>query len=209
MVNKLFIIAVAVACSGISQAEEALPKLRSVEEYRSEFISSVFLRTLFDSKTLITEEKPETDFGKTLLLDGLVESKNTIMAFLRDQKEKRVIVATSDASPGTDIWIVKANLSDNPRETSVTITNGTDERTLKYGNDRFLKRVRFSSKETPNNKRQGTAKVPAKPQPGTTRPPTTNTAPPPQAEPPVSPDEILEKKTGRPRIVLPKANPSN
>ena len=209
METRRFLIILLLLCPWISRAEEGVPKHRNIEEYRSEFISSVFLRTLFDSKTLITD-KPETDFGKTLLLDGVVESKSNVMAFLRDQKEKKVIVATTKASPDSTIWILEANLSDNPRETSVTITNGTDRRTLKYGNDRFLKRVRFSSNERPNNNRPANAKGGApKSQPGTARQP--STTPPPQTtvEPNPSPDEILEKKGNRPKIVLPRTTPNN
>ena len=195
--------------------KDDIPVFRNLSEYHSEFSSSVFLRKIVETKTVLPANNATSDFGKEFLLDGVLQDSNGgVMAFIRDKNKKQVLVVTSQATTG--LRIIDAKVSAHPKDTEVTVSDGKEKITLTYGSDRFLKRVRFSSSDRakkgqavkPNQSR---AKPPANGQSGQPVNQSNSASPPPSAQEnnKETADDLLEKAARRsPRITLPKSQPT-
>lgn len=135
---------------------DVLPKHRSVSVYKREFAKSIFLRKVGKDVTTIKQEVKTSDFGKGWFLEGLVEDGlGGITVFIIDENQK-IITAPSD-----EYKIVNSNMPDTPKDASVTLSNGTDQVTLKF-RDNPLRRVRLNSKsrsQRPNEARPQTSKI--------------------------------------------------
>lgn len=141
MGNSIATLAVIlVLIGGNLHAKSPIPEVRPVNEYREEFASSVFLKNIFKTQTIVPEKV--SDFGRNYVLDGVVEGgENGVIAFIRDP-EKGVIIAKSRGE--SELRVVDAVLSDLPQDTKITISNGIDRVTLKYGEAKVAPKARSS-----------------------------------------------------------------
>ncbi len=103
--------------------EEVLPTAFPVSRYIGIWENSPFNREVLPPVV----QTIQSSFAQSLVLEGIVndDARGTI-AYVRDTKENTPLVITSEPSEGHPYTIVSANLSNNPEETKVTLTDGTE-----------------------------------------------------------------------------------
>lgn len=114
----------------LSQDEgKILPTSYPVSRYTEVWDDSPFNREVVRP----VEQTITSSFAKTLVLEGIVND-DTLgpIAYVRDTAEDKPIVITSTARDGHPFTIVSANLVNNPEETTVTVTDGSETGEIRY-----------------------------------------------------------------------------
>ncbi len=119
--------AIAVSLLGFvvpGRAEEGvLPTAFPVSRYTEIWENSPFNREVVPAVV----QTIQSSFAQSLVLEGIVsdDTRGTI-AYVRDTKEDASLVITESPSETHPYTIVSANQSNNPEETKVTLTDGTE-----------------------------------------------------------------------------------
>ncbi len=187
------LITTASAMASPSQEGSAiLPQAYPIERYQSVWQSSPFLREVVAVKPMTLS----ASFGKSLVLVGLVDDmERGPIAYVRDQREERTFVVTKEGADDHGYVIISADQKADPRESSVTLTDGNETARIKY------LPVAFTSGRNPaqpQNQAQG------QPQQRAVAPPQRAVLPPGTPAPPRE-QPATETRVGRRRVVLPPA----
>lgn len=112
-----------------------LPAAFPVARYSSEWKSSPFLREVVAPVT----QTFESDFAKSIILEGIVrDDQRGTIAYARDTSTNEPLVITSDSQP---YKIVSAKQSNDPKETSVTITDGKESGAITYITEKLTQAI--------------------------------------------------------------------
>lgn len=117
--------------------ETTLPRAYPTLRYQNIWENSPFEREVVTASPL----QFVSAFGKTLVLEGLIDDADGPIAYVRDQKEKSTYVVTKEASGGHAYRIVSVDFNRDPRASSVTLTNGKESAVIKYANNVMSKAV--------------------------------------------------------------------
>lgn len=133
------ILCASLLLSGLSvraeESESVLPSAFPLARYSSEWKNSPFLREVVAPVT----QTFESDFAKSIILEGVVQDdQRGTIAYARDTSNKEPLVITSDSQP---YKIVSAKQSNDPKETSVTITDGKESGSITYITERLTQAI--------------------------------------------------------------------
>lgn len=119
-------------CLGQENNNSVLPRPYPVTRYEVVWKDSPFLR-----EVVRTSPAPLLgSFGQTMVLEGMVDdAERGAIAYIRDEKEKRTYVVTTEVSTSHGFRIVVAKMDRDPRGSSVTITDGEERADISYRND--------------------------------------------------------------------------
>lgn len=115
---------------GQNDEEPIVPTSFPVSRYQEEWKNSAFHREVV-ART--AEKKIVPSFAASLRLEGLVIDSKGPIAYVLNTADNRTLVITK-IKPKSEhsFQIVEANLEANPKETSITITNGVETAEIKY-----------------------------------------------------------------------------
>lgn len=118
--------------------DEILPVSFPVSRYTEIWEDSPFNREVVK----VVEQKAISNFGQSIALEGLV-SDDAVgpIAYVVDLKENEHLVLTSQASDSHPYTIVSANQVNNPLETTVTITDGTETAEIGYAESTLTQKI--------------------------------------------------------------------
>lgn len=114
-----------------------LPRAYPALRYQSIWENSPFEREVVAASPV----QFASAFGKTLVLEGLIDDADGPIAYVKDQREKGTYVVTEEASGGHSYRIVSVDFNRDPRASSVTLTNGKESAVIKYANNVMSKAV--------------------------------------------------------------------
>lgn len=114
---------VVIAAIPAAAQDNLLPTSYPVNRYTDIWENSPFNREVI--KEVVTG--PQTSFSQSLVLEGLVtdDTRGTV-AYVRDIREDKPLVITSDETDGHPYRVVGANQEHDPEKTKVTITDGKE-----------------------------------------------------------------------------------
>ncbi|MEX2581534.1 MAG: hypothetical protein WD342_20930 [Verrucomicrobiales bacterium] len=137
MSARLITICLSATVLGTAE-DEILPVAFPVTRYTEIWEDSPFNREVVK----VVEQKVISSFGQSIALEGLV-SDDAVgpIAYVRDVKEDKPLVVTSQASESHPYTIVSANQVNNPFETTVTITDGTETAEIGYAENRLTQKI--------------------------------------------------------------------
>lgn len=157
MITRSSIVILLLAAATVSGAvedkqEEALPTSYPVTRYSSIWENSPFNREVIKPvKTTLT-----SSFGKNMVLQGLlIDSREGPIAYVRDNKENKTLRITSEGSNyGFPYSIVSADKQANPKDTTVTITDGQEQAEISYEEKALTASIRAPQQQARTDSRQ-------------------------------------------------------
>lgn len=152
----LFSISVVSATASLIWSQEAdniLPSMYPTSRYIEVWENSPFNREVIKQTPQTTLSK----FAQSLVLEGMVnDNRRGAIAYLRDQKEKKSYVVSSEASNSHSYTLVSASQATDPRESKVTITNGKETAEIGYPGDLLSKKIIQPESPAPDPDQNGT-----------------------------------------------------
>lgn len=131
-------IALLLSTAPLAGNEEVLPREFPVTRYTSIWEDSPFNREV----VAVVETKMQSTFGTHLTLEGLVTDESAgAIAYMRDLKENKILVITGTKSEDSPFYLVDVQKSNNPAETRVTLSDGTETAEIGYPEGVYTKKI--------------------------------------------------------------------
>ncbi len=167
------LILCATALSAQEKEEEFLPSRFPLERYTAGWENSPFNREVVK----VVAAQVASAFGRGIVLEGVVSDDQTgTIAYARDLVEGNLMIITEKSSEGHPFTIKSTSQANDPRETSVTITDGKEQAEIRYEVKSLTQTI--ATDPVPEGTAEGTSPVP---------PPTSGNSPPPFPAPQENP----------------------
>ncbi|MEM9018288.1 MAG: hypothetical protein AAGC68_14840 [Verrucomicrobiota bacterium] len=147
---KAILLLISFLAVSLSIAEEVLPTGFPLNRYTALWEDSPFNREVVKP----VETKIESNFGKDIVLEGVVNDQVVgPIAYLRDLKKNEPIVVTSKESETSPYRILTTSKSNDPAETTVTITDGDETAEIGFQSNLLTQRIATPNPVNPNQNR--------------------------------------------------------